>query len=285
MTDVMESKIEDAVNHKRKSELITTTKENGADGAKKVKKAKQSISIKSSAIEICEAFFKCMDFNGNGFIEEGESKILSVVAFDKDLESADAHWNAMVTAMDRDSDGKISKDEYVAWWTERHANKSVKEDGTFVEDYARYLLECLQRISSVKVAQRMCDTFFEAIDYDHNGYLEEEEVKNVSRWAFGKSAEEAEATWQDMLEKMDSNNDRRISQAEYRTYWLANAKTKIQPDGTFVEGYKRYLLKKLMKIKNGNARQEQIRKWEKENPKSATAVSPEKRSSVSFQEE
>jgi len=40
-----------------------------------------------------------------------------------------------------------------------------------------------------------------------------------------------------------------------------------------------------MKIKNGNARQEQIRKWEKENPKSATAVSPEKRSSVSFQEE
>jgi hypothetical protein len=39
-----------------------------------------------------------------------------------------------------------------------------------------------------------------------------------------------------MLEKMDSNNDRKISQAEYRTYWLANAKTKIQPDGTFVEG-------------------------------------------------
>lgn len=178
MTDVMEAKIEDTMNQKRKSELITSNEGNEAgeeaciqdtaDGSKKVKKVKLSINIKSSAAEICEAFFKCMDFNGNGFIEEGESKILSVVAFDKDLESADAHWTAMVTAMDRDEDGKISKDEYVAWWTERHANKSVKEDGTFVEDYARYLLECLQRISSVKVAQRMCDTFFEAIDYDHS---------------------------------------------------------------------------------------------------------------------
>lgn len=180
MTDVMESKIEDVMNHKRNSELISTTNENNCDEqdcvqdrtdeSKKVKRDKQSISIKSSAIEICEAFFKCMDFNGNGFIEEGESKILSVVAFDKDLESADAHWTAMVTAMDRDYDGKISKEEYVAWWTEKHANKSVKEDGTFVEDYARYLLECLQRISSVKVAQRMCDTFFEAIDYDNSKY-------------------------------------------------------------------------------------------------------------------
>jgi len=242
----MESKIEDTMNHKRKSDLITDEEEKSADGQgclqansngkNHAKRAKQTISIKSSAAEICEAFFKCMDFDGNGFIEEGESKILSVIAFDKDLESADAHWNAMVTAMDRNADGKISKDEYVAWWTERHANKSVKEDGSFVEDYARYLLECLQRISSVKVAQRMCDTFFEAIDYNNNGYLEEEEVKNVSRWAFGKSAEEAKATWLDMLEKMDSNKDRRISQSEYRTYWLSNAKTKIQPDGTFVEG-------------------------------------------------
>lgn len=178
MTDVMESKMEDTVNHKRKSDCVSANEDDSTDEqscvqdcsteSKHAKRTKQTISIKSSAAEICEAFFTCMDFNGNGFIEEGESKILSVIAFDKDLESADAHWNAMVTAMDRNSDGKISKDEYVAWWTERHANKSVKEDGTFVEDYARYLLECLQRISSVKVAQRMCDTFFEAIDCNHS---------------------------------------------------------------------------------------------------------------------
>lgn len=52
-----------------------------------------------------------------------------------------------------------------------------------------------------------------------------------------------------MLDKMDSNHDEKISQSEYRTYWLASAKTKIQPDGTFVEGYKRYLLKKLVSLK------------------------------------
>ncbi len=33
-------------------------------------------------------------------------------------------------------------------------------------------------------------------------------------------------------------------------------------------GYKRYLLKKLVKIKNGNRRQEQLKKWKMDNSES-----------------
>lgn len=134
---------------------------------KRRKQERKTISANSSASEICEAFFKCMDFDGNGFIEEAESKILSVVAFRKDLDEAEEHWSAMLSTMDKDHDMKISQEEYIEWWTGRHAKESINKDGTFVEDYARYLLECLQRISSVKVAQKMCDTFFEAIDYNN----------------------------------------------------------------------------------------------------------------------
>jgi hypothetical protein len=134
---------------------------------KRCKPERKTISVKSSASDICEAFFKCMDFDGNGFIEESESKILSVVAFGKGIEEAEAHWNAMLATMDNNHDKKISQEEYVLWWTGRHAKESINDDGTFIEDYASYLLECLQRISSVKVAQKMCDAFFEAIDYNH----------------------------------------------------------------------------------------------------------------------
>ena len=64
----------------------------------------------------------------------------------------------------------------------------------------------------------------------------ESEVKNVSKWAFGESVQAANERWNDMLIKMDTDGDQRISKEEYRTYWLSKAKAKINPDGTFVDG-------------------------------------------------
>jgi hypothetical protein len=170
MTDAKENSDGPLCSPKRNKEdmdLDGEDKELTQQSTKRCKHERKTISVKSSASVICEAFFKCMDFDGNGFIEESESKILSVVAFGKGIEEAEAHWNAMLATMDKDHDKKISQEEYVLWWTGRHAKESINEDGTFIEDYASYLLECLQRISSVKVAQKMCDAFFEAIDYNH----------------------------------------------------------------------------------------------------------------------
>eukprot|EP00980_Cylindrotheca_fusiformis_P012751 scaffold3118_cov64-Cylindrotheca_fusiformis.AAC.9 len=290
MTDATE---DPSYDRKRSNEEIAGDDDGEDDDANERRRARKkryserkTIGINSSASDISEAFFKCMDFDGNGYIEESESKILSVVAFNKTLEQAEKHWLAMLKAMDKDLDHKISKQEYIDWWTQIHANESVKEDGTFVEEYAKYLLDCLKRISSVKVAQKMCDAFFDAIDYNHDGFLEEKEVKNVSRWAFGKSPKQAEGTWRDMLRKMDLDHDSRISKEEYQRYWLLKAKEKIQPDGTFVEGYKRYLLKKLVMIKNGNHRQEQIRKWQLENPNTSKDLAPvQSKKTVAFLEE
>ena len=196
----------------------------------------ETISKDSPASKICEAFFVCMDFDGNGYIEEFESKALSVIAFDRTEEDAEEHWQSMLDTMDSNKDMKISKDEYVTWWTETHAKMHVRPDGSFEEEYGIYLVSCLKKISAVKAANKMCDLFFDAIDTNKDGYLEQQEVKNVSKWAFGESARACEARWQDMLLKMDTNHDERISKDEYRTYWLSKAKHKIMPDGTFVDG-------------------------------------------------
>ena len=109
-------------------------------------------------------------------------------------------------------------------------------------------------------------------------------VKNVSKWAFGSKEEEAEATWQDMLTKMDDNQDGRISKDEYSSYWMLKAKSKIAPDGTFVEGYKQFLLKKLVKIKNGNHRQEQVKKWKTDYMPTDEELKQAQQRKVLFQE-
>jgi hypothetical protein len=51
------------------------------------------------------------------------------------------------------------------------------------------------------------------------------------------------------------------------------------------KGYKRYLLKKLVKIKNGNHRQEQIRKWKREHPNTRESMTIPPKRTVAFLED
>ena len=226
--------------------------------------SKPVLCVKSSAVDICSAFFTSMDFDNNGYIEEEESKILSIVAFDKNEIESDIHWHSMLKHMDTNNDKKISKQEYVEWWLKHYDSQGNinPNDGTFIEEHAIYLLKCLQRVSSVKVAKKMCDAFFDEMDMNGDGYLVEDEIKTISRWAFSAKEEEANERWLDMLHNMDYDNDNKISKQEYSDYWMNETKNKIKPDGTFVDGYRHYLLKQLVKIKAGNKRQQQIKKWD-----------------------
>eukprot|EP00934_Nitzschia_sp_Nitz4_P008931 Nitzschia sp. Nitz4//scaffold107_size73032//3530//4414//NITZ4_005750-RA/size73032-processed-gene-0.118-mRNA-1//-1//CDS//3329532563//8921//frame0 len=247
-------------------------------GSSHEKKPKRSLSVQSTVAELGQAFFECMDFDGNGFIEEGESIMLSIIAFDMSEEQAIQQWREMLATMDANNDYKISRDEYIRWWLlsslqsrgnimwrdgrrEALTEASNPEDVIFEEAYAVSLLESLQRILSIKTAKNVCEAFFEAMDSNKNGYLEESEVISISKWAFGAKPDEAKATWIDMLHKMDTDHDSRVSKGEYSAYWMEQTKGKIQPDGSFVKGYRHFLLKKLSKIKNGNRRIEQVDKW------------------------
>jgi len=224
------------------------------------KKQNRTLTVDSLAADICAAFFASMDLDGNGFIEESEVKIISVVAFNEGEDAAIRRWQTMLADMDENKDKMISRDEYISWWV-NHTQDKMKPNGVFVEGYAAYLLKCLQRITSVKTATEMCDAFFESMDENSDGFLVETEVKNIAKWAFGAKDDAAKATWVDMIEKMDTNKDKKISREEYSNYWMSETKGKIQSDGTFVNGYKAFLFSKLAKLKAGQRRQEQVKMW------------------------
>jgi Ca2+-binding EF-hand superfamily protein len=226
------------------------------------KKAKKCLNVNSKARDICAAFFVSMDLDGNGFIEENEVKVISMVAFQEDEDAAQRRWHSMLRDMDENQDCKISQDEYIKWWIAHTQDKIQQPDGeTFVQGYASYLLQSLLRITSVKTANDIIGAFFQAMDANEDGYLVEEEIKQISKWAFGAKEDRAQSTWLEMKEKMDTNGDNKISKEEYSDYWMKKTRGKIQSDGTFAAGYRRYLLSKLVKLKAGKKRQEQVEVW------------------------
>lgn len=227
------------------------------------KKKKKCLSIQSTAMEICSGFFQAMDLDRNGFIEESEMKIIAMVAFDESEEEASKRWQKMLTDMDTNGDRMISQEEYITWWLE-HSKDKIVDNTHFRESYATYLLQSLLRIASVKTAHNLCDAFFDAMDANGDGFLVEDEIKNISKWAFGAKEDSAHETWLIMRDQMDTNKDGKISKEEYSTYWMAQCKGKIQPEsGKFVPEYQNYLLGKLGKLRAGKKRQEQIKVWEK----------------------
>eukprot|EP00529_Nitzschia_sp_RCC80_P026725 CAMPEP_0113456996 /NCGR_PEP_ID=MMETSP0014_2-20120614/9176_1 /TAXON_ID=2857 /ORGANISM="Nitzschia sp." /LENGTH=283 /DNA_ID=CAMNT_0000348469 /DNA_START=212 /DNA_END=1063 /DNA_ORIENTATION=- /assembly_acc=CAM_ASM_000159 len=251
------------------------TNETGKEGGGKASSKKTFLSPQSTALEICGGFFRAMDLDRNGYIEESEVKIIATVAFDETEEQADQRWRRMLEDMDTNKDDMISQEEYVSWWMNHTKDKTftttVKDEKTgedreevfFAEGYASYLLKSLLRITSVKTAHSLCDAFFEAMDYNHDGFLVEDEVMNIGKWAFGAKEDDAHSTWINMKDEMDSNLDGKISKEEYSSFWMKQSKSKIDPkDGTFVPGYRKYLLSKLGKLRAGKIRQDQVKVWE-----------------------
>jgi hypothetical protein len=99
------------------------------------------------------------------------------------------------------------------------------------------------------------------MDYNGDGYLVEDELLSISKWAFGATPKQAQQTWDKMKETMDTNRDNKISREEYSNYWLHETRSKIQDDGAFVPSYRQFLLKKLAKLEIGKRKQQQIQCW------------------------
>jgi len=96
-------------------------------------------------------------------------------------------------------------------------------------------------------ATAICAAFFEALDLDGSGYIEEKEKLQVAK-VFGETEEAGKARWAKMLADMDKDHDGKISAAEYARWWLADTKSKQHPNGKYVPGYAQYLLKALDRL-------------------------------------
>lgn len=105
-------------------------------------------------------------------------------------------------------------------------------------------------ISVDSSAEEICAAFFSAMDINSNGYLEEEEMLEISEVAFGESTEDSMIRWNKMLEDMDKDHDGQISMKEYTSWWLADTKRHQTKDGKFVTGYANYLIGSLGRLQH-----------------------------------
>jgi len=204
-------------------------------------------SSTSPASEIIDAFFQAIDIDSSGYIDEAEALVIAKVGFGQDEEAAAKYWKDLCSS-DADNDNKISKEEFVAWWTIKTASKT-NDDGTFETEYSKYIITSLEKIQSVAKADVLCNAFFDAMDLDGSGQIEENEAKTISKNGFGQDEAAATEFWKKMLKDMDTNHDSKISREEYTAYWMSDCEDKIQSNGNFAAGYTTYLWDKLEALK------------------------------------
>ena len=202
----------------------------------------------SPASEIIDSFFEAIDLDSSGYIDEAEALVIAKVGFGQDEESAAQYWKDLCSS-DANDDNKISKEEYLAWWTKQSAGKMNDDDETFKTEYAESLIASLRKIQSVAKADVLCNAFFDAMDLDGSGQIEESEAKTISKKGFGQDEAAAENYWKKMLQDMDTNKDNKISREEYSAFWMSEAKDKIQSNGNFAAGYTTYLWDRLEALK------------------------------------
>eukprot|EP00555_Chaetoceros_dichaeta_P003337 CAMPEP_0198248504 /NCGR_PEP_ID=MMETSP1447-20131203/255_1 /TAXON_ID=420782 /ORGANISM="Chaetoceros dichaeta, Strain CCMP1751" /LENGTH=211 /DNA_ID=CAMNT_0043932911 /DNA_START=62 /DNA_END=697 /DNA_ORIENTATION=+ len=207
-----------------------------------------TVTSTSPASEIIDAFFEAIDLDSSGCIDEAEALVIAKIGFGQDEETAAKYWKEDLCSEDSNHDNKLSKEEYVAWWTKKSDGKK-NDDGTFEKKYAESLISSLTKVQSVAEADALCTAFFDVMDIDGSGAIEENEAKTISKKGFGADEAAATANWKKMLTDMDTNEDGKISKEEYTAFWMSEAKDKLQSNGSFAAGYTTYLWDKLETLK------------------------------------
>ena len=99
---------------------------------------------------------------------------MSMVEFGEGEQTAKARWAEIISKMDKDEDGKISRFEYTQWWMKETSSKQ-NPDGTFIAGYQDYLMSMLAKLGKVK--QASSELYAHEIEDDllTNLFAEEEE--------------------------------------------------------------------------------------------------------------
>lgn len=129
------------------------------------------------------AGFASADVNGNGYItiDDLDAMLVRVAAmydvspdspqFEEYRTLANAGFEAMIAALDKDSDARISLDEWLAYWGE------VSD-----EDFEAYV-------------NSYCDSMFVLSDADNDGRLDKDEYKRFVLASGNTNEEDAEAAF------------------------------------------------------------------------------------------
>lgn len=195
------------------------------------------VRLMGSAAQKVSTLFDLIDDDGSGFMEEFEGKrFLGLVGCEP--AELDYYWNDLLRCADANSDGKISKEEFLQYTM---GDVDLDDEGDVDPEFEQDLQ---QKIMMIGPAGRLVGALFDAIDSDGSGYLEEPEGKYFFE-QMGCDPAELDYYWTDLLRCADVNADGLISKEEFVRYTMGDIE--INDDGTCdEEGFERDMRRKIM---------------------------------------
>jgi len=154
-----------------------------------------------------QVFLAC-DLDKNGYVSKQE--FFKVLKENKEVEEILGHrWKAVFEEIDRDDDGKLT------WFEFRHY--LLRKPILYVAPMkARFL----RRIRPV----------FDALDINKDGYVTKKELFTALRQKNNKLIEDLIGhRWSEAFDKMDTNNDNKVSWREFKRFLFAKTQIYLTP--------------------------------------------------------
>ena len=125
------------------------------------------------------------------------------------------------SSLDKDSDGKLSKEELLIGFTEimgaAAAEEEVQRIMRLVDidkngsiDYSEFVMATLNKKNLL--SDERLEAAFKIFDKDNNGYIDIEEIRNV----LGKGKNLDDRVWEELINEVDINGDGEVSYKEFK---------------------------------------------------------------------
>ena len=133
---------------------------------------KKQLVLVSLGAQKIGRLFDGLDANDNGILEESEGKHFFQIMGAESQAELDYQWNDLVRVADTNADGRISRDEFVAYIM---ADQELDEKGDFSDEEFAYQLDI--QLGLAGAGEKLMARLFDFTDVDGSGFLEDMEGK------------------------------------------------------------------------------------------------------------
>ena len=170
---------------------------------------------KAESRKLLDSIWADLDLDGSGALEESElQKLLQQVSPEmSSLEVAE-----LMTKLDKDQDGGVSKGEFLNWWMQQDDNTRDTIAGLeYVPVMTKQEKKLVKRTQAE--SEKLLKSIWNDLDLDGSGMLEESELQTVVQHLgiFGDMVGDETAI---MMTQLDTDRNGGVSQKEFLMWWL-----------------------------------------------------------------
>jgi Ca2+-binding EF-hand superfamily protein len=177
--------------------------------------------------------FDMLDADGSGFLDEGEGrKFIRLAGGVNDEEEVAYLWNDVRRTSDKNGDGNISRQEFLAYTL---GDEELDEGGHFVEvEREQEIRQQIQDMSTElldthgSALGQLATKLFTLLDADAGGTLDKPEGLRYLEMT-GTSPELLDETWEDIMRTADGDNDGQISLSEFLPFFFTRSEKSDEP--------------------------------------------------------